>query len=88
MKEQKPTNTELFVMITTLTELVMSVIEENHQFYRIANKTPKTAEDIEQTVKLADLVQQTSKHAKQMSELILGTLNSVELEHKYSVEIR
>lgn len=82
MKEQKPTNTELFVMITTLTELVMSVIEENHQFYRIANKTPKTAEDIEQTVKLADLVQQTGERAKQMSELILGTLNSVELEHK------
>lgn len=82
MKEQKPTNTELFVMITTLTELVMSVIEENHQFYRIANKTPKTEEDIEQTVKLGDLVQQTSKRAEQMSELILGTLNSVELEHK------
>lgn len=82
MKEQKPTNTELFVMITTLTELVMSVVEENHQFYRIANKTPKTAEDIEQTVKLVDLVQQTSERAKQMSELILGTLNPVELEHK------
>lgn len=82
MKEQKPTNTELFVMITTLTELVMSVIEENHQLYRITNKTPKTDEDIEQAVKLADLVQQTSKRAEQMSELILGTLNSVELEHK------
>nr|DAK51891.1 MAG TPA: hypothetical protein [Caudoviricetes sp.] len=88
MKEQKPTNTELFVMITTLTEFVMSVIEENRQFYRIANKTPKTDEDIEQTVKLADLIQQTSKRAEQMSELILGTLNSVELEHKQSVEIR
>ena len=88
MKEQKPTNTELFVMITTLTEFVMSVIEENRQFCRIANKTPKTDEDIEQTVKLADLIQQTSKRAEQMSELILGTLNSVELEHKQSVEIR
>lgn len=82
MKEQKPTNTELFVMITTLTELVMSVVEENRQLYRITNKTPKTDEDIEQAVKLADLVQQTGERANQMSELILGTLNSVELEHK------
>lgn len=82
MKEQKPTNTELFVMITTLIELVMSVVEENRQLYRITNKTPKTDEDIEQAVKLADLVQQTGERANQMSELILGTLNSVELEHK------
>lgn len=82
MKEQKPTNTELFVMITTLTELVMSVVEENRQLYRITNKTPKTDEDIEQAVKLADLVQQTGERANQMSELILGILNSVELEHK------
>ena len=82
MKEQKPTNTELFVMITTLTELVMSVVEENRQLYRITNKTPKTDENIEQAVKLADLVQQTGERANQMSELILGTLNSVELEHK------
>lgn len=82
MKEQKPTNTELFVMITTLTELVMSVIEENHQFYRIANKTPKTDEDIEQTVKLADLIRQTGKRAEQTSELIFGTLDTVEQEYK------
>ena len=75
MKEQKPTNAELLVMITTLTELVIAVIQESRCLYRFTNGNGEvdTAEK---------LIKETGRRAEQMSELVFGVLDQVEQEHK------
>lgn len=79
MKEQKPTNTELLVMITTLTELVIASIHENRCLYRYVNGD-EAANKVEETIR------ETGRHAKQMSELVMETLDSIELEYKQTGE--
>lgn len=65
MKEQKPTNTELLVMITTLTELVIAAIQESRCLYRFANGN----EEVDTVEKL---IKETGRRAEQMSKLVFG----------------
>ena len=82
MKEQKPTNIDLFVMIATLTELVATAIEEHRQFWVNAGE-PFTEE---RTEKVADSIRETSKLYKRMQDLLLKGMDSVEQAHKAIVK--
>lgn len=79
MKEQKPTNAELLVMITTLTELVIAAIQESRQLWRYANGN-------EEADKAEKVIQETGRRANQMQKLIMGILDSVEEAHKAAVK--
>lgn len=78
MKEQKPTNIDLFVMTTTLTELVATAIEENRQLWMNAGEPFTT----ERTEKIEGLIRETSKLYKRMQDLLLKGMDSVEEAHK------
>lgn len=75
MNEQKPTNVELLVMITTLTELVIASIHESRCLYRY-NNGDEAVNKVEETIR------ETGRRAEQMSELVMETLDSIESEHK------
>ena len=79
MKEQKPTNTELLVMITTLTELVIASIHENRCLYRYVSGN-------EEVGKVEEAILETGRRAEQMSELVMETLDSIESEYKQTNE--
>ena len=79
MKEQKPTNAELLVMITTLTELVIASIHENRCLSRYVNRN----EEIDKT---EEAIRETGRRAEQMSELVFKTLDSIESDYKQTNE--
>lgn len=79
MNEQKPTNTELLVMITTLTELVIATIQESRQLWRYTNGNEE-ADEVEK------VIQETGRCANQMQKLIMGILDSIESEYKQTNE--
>ena len=79
MKEQKPTNAELLVMITTLTELVIASIHEN----RCLSRYVKRNEEIDKT---EEAIRETGRRAEQMSELVFKTLDSIESDYKQTNE--
>ncbi len=79
MNEQKPTNAELLVMITALTDLVVAAIKESRTLHRY-NNGDEEADEAEKSIR------ETGRLAEQMRDLILKTLDSIESEYKQTRE--